>query len=301
MLDPTDNGARSVRHRRMEVDGVSCFYREAGPSDAPVVLLPHGYPCSSYAYRNFMPALADRWRLLAPDFPGNGYSDTAPSFPHDFDGYAGFLERFLELSRVDRLALYLHDFGSQIGLRLAMRHPGRITALIIQNGDVYEDQLGPKYEPLLRYFRNPTAEGRAELAAAVTEGGFEDEFLNGVSPSMAQAVPPDLWKLHWSLMNAERQAIALGVIAGLKDNLDWFPRYQSYLREHQPPSLIVWGVHDGYMPEGAARAYRRDLPSAELHLVQGGHWLLETHLPEVVLHTRNFLEREVPADSRGTR
>jgi pimeloyl-ACP methyl ester carboxylesterase len=291
MLGSTGSDARSVKHRRIEVDGVSCFYREAGSADAPVVLLPHGYPCSSYAFRNFMPALADRWRLLAPDFPGSGYSDTAPSFRHDFDGYAGFLERFLELSHVDRFALYLHDFGSQIGLRLAMRRPERITGLVIQNGDIYEDQLGPKYEPLLRYFRDPSVEARAELAAAVTEGGFEDEFLNGVSPSAAQTVPPDLWKLHWSFMTPERQAIAVRVIAGLKDNLEWFPRYQSYLREHQPPTLIVWGVNDGYMPEGAARAYLRDLPNTELHLIQGGHWLLETHLQEVVVHTRNFLER----------
>lgn len=291
MLDSTDNDGRSVKHRRIEVDGVSCFYREAGPADGPVVLLPHGYPCSSYAFRNVMPALADRWRLLAPDFPGSGYSDTAPSFRHDFDGYARFLERFLELKQMDRFALYLHDFGSQIGLRLAMRHPRRITGLIIQNGDIYEDQLGPKYAPLLRYFRDPTSEARAELAAAVTERGFEDEFLNGVSPSMAQTVPPDLWKLHWSLMTPERQAIAVQVIASLKDNLEWFTRYQEYLHEHQPPTLIVWGVHDGYMPEGAARAYRRDLPAAELHLVDGGHWLLETHLQAVVGHTRKFLER----------
>src|SRR5688572_9103761 len=135
-----------VRHRRIAIDGVDTFYREAGPADAPVLLLPHGYPCSSYEFRNFMPALADRWRLLAPDFPGCGYSDTAPGFRHDFDGYADFLERFLEVTGVKRFALYLHDFGSQIGLRLAMKQPQRVTGLIIQNGDIYEDQLGPKYE-----------------------------------------------------------------------------------------------------------------------------------------------------------
>ncbi len=270
---------------------MSCFYREAGPADAPVVVLPHGYPCSSYAYRSFMPALADGWRLLAPDFPGSGYSDTAPAFRHDFDGYAEFLERFLDHAGVERFALYLHDFGSQIGLRLAMRAPERITALIIQNGDIYEDQLGPKYEPLRRYFRDPTSQARAELAAAISLAGFEDEFLNGVRPSHAPTIPPDLWQLHWSLMTDQRRAIALRVIEGLKDNLTWFPRYQRYLRERKPPTLIVWGIRDGYMPEGAARAYRRDLPNAELHLIDGGHWLLETHLDEVVAHVRAFLGR----------
>jgi pimeloyl-ACP methyl ester carboxylesterase len=293
MLDSIE-GPR-VKHRFLDVAGVRCFYREAGSVDAKVVLLPHGYPCSSYEFRSFMPALADRFRLLAPDFPGSGYSDTAPSFQHDFDGYADFLERFLEQCGVGRFALYLHDFGSQIGLRLAMRHPERVAALIIQNGDIYEDQFGPKYEPLCRYFRDPTPEARAELAEAVTETGFQDEFLNDLDPSLAATVPPDLWKLHWSLMTAERQAIAARVIAGLKDNLAWFPRYQSYLRQHQPPTLIVWGVHDGYMPEGAARAYLRDVPNAELHLIDGGHWLLETHLEEVVRRSRNFLDRVWPS------
>ena len=282
---------RRVRHLHIDLDGVSCFYREAGPVDAPVVLLPHGYPCSSYEFRNFMPALADRWRLLAPDFPGNGYSDTAPRFRHDFDGYADFLEQFLDRTQVQRFALYLHDFGSQIGLRLAMRRPDRVAALIIQNGDVYEDQLGPKYEPLQRYFRNPTPEARAALGEAISEEGFKDEFLNDLRPEQAQCVPPDLWRLHWSLLNDERRAIALDVIAGLKDNVAWFPRYQAYLRADRPPALIVWGPHDGYMPEGAARAYLCDLPEAELHLLDGGHWLLETNLDEVVRLSRDFLGR----------
>jgi pimeloyl-ACP methyl ester carboxylesterase len=135
----------SVRHKTIEVGGVATFYREAGRHDAPVVLLPHGYPCSSYEFRNFMPALADRWRLLAPDFPGCGYSSTPADFPYDFDGYAKFLERFTEALGMRRFALYLHDFGSQIGLRLAIRRPELIAALIIQNGDIYEDQLGPQY------------------------------------------------------------------------------------------------------------------------------------------------------------
>ena len=280
-----------VRHRSVEVGGVNCFYREAGNAEAPVLLLPHGYPCSSYEFRNFMPALADRWRLLAPDFPGCGYSDTASGYRHDFDGYADFLEGFLHVTAVERFALYLHDFGSQIGLRLAMRRPERIAALIIQNGDIYEDQLGPKYEPLQRYFDEPTSEARAKIAQAITREGFEDEFLNDLPPALAELVPPDLWRLHWSLMDAERRAITLRVITGLKDNLAWFPRYQAYLRQHQPATLIVWGAHDGYMPEGAARAYLRDLPDAELHLLEGGHWLLETHLQEVVARCREFLSR----------
>src|ERR671911_890241 len=167
--------ALTVRHKTIDVDGVETFYREAGSEGAPVVLLPHGYPCSSYEFRNFMPALADRWRLLAPDFPGCGYSATPADFPYDFDGYAGFLVRFAESLGVRRFVMYLHDFGSQIGLRLAIKRPERIAALIIQNGDIYEDQLGPQYAPLQDYFRDPTPEARARLGEAVSEDGFRDE------------------------------------------------------------------------------------------------------------------------------
>jgi pimeloyl-ACP methyl ester carboxylesterase len=278
-------------HRDMDLDGVRVFYREAGPPDAPLVLLPHGYPCSSYEFRNYMPSLADRWRLVAPDFPGCGYSDTPDGFRYDFDGYADFLGRFVDRLGAKRFALYLHDFGSQIGLRLAIARPQAIAALIIQNGDIYEDAMGPKYAPLLDYFRNPTPHGRAKLAEAVSEEGFRDEFLNDVRPELAERIAPDLWTLHWSLMTPKRREIAVDVIAGLKENLAWFPRYQAYLREHQPPTLILWGPQDGYMPEASARAYLRDLPDAELHLLDGGHWLLETMLGEAVDLTRGFLGR----------
>ncbi|WP_129791162.1 alpha/beta fold hydrolase [Sphingosinicella sp. CPCC 101087] len=280
-----------MRHKHIDLDGLRIFYREAGASGAPALLLPHGYPCSSYEFRNLMPLLADRWHLIAPDFPGCGYSDTPDGFRYDFDGYAEFLDGFADRLELDRFALYLHDFGSQIGLRLAIRRPERIAALIIQNGDIYEDQLGPKYAPLQEYFAGPTPDGRSKLAEAVSEEGYRDEFLNDVRPELAERIPPDLWKLHWALTTPRRKEIAVDVIAGLKENLDWFPRYQAYLREHRPPALIVWGPQDGYMPEGSARAYLRDLPDAELHLLDGGHWLLETNLEEVASIIRDFLTR----------
>jgi pimeloyl-ACP methyl ester carboxylesterase len=245
-----------------------------------------------------MPALADRWRLVAPDFPGSGYSDTPEGFDHSFDGHAALLDRFVRRLGITRHALYLHDFGSQIGLRLAIRAPERVSAVIIQNGDIYEDQLGPKYAPLREFWRSPTPERRAALAEAVSEEGFKDEFLNAVRPELAERIPADLWKLHWALMTPRRRQIAVELIAGLRENLTWFPRYQAYLREHRPPALIVWGPHDGYMPEGAARAYLRDLPDAELHVLDGGHWLLETNLDEVVTLTRGFLGRQGQTGNR---
>ncbi|HTH11326.1 MAG TPA: alpha/beta fold hydrolase, partial [Acidovorax sp.] len=175
----------AVQHRSLDLNGTEVFLREAGPASAPTLLLPHGYPCSSYEFRQLIPALADRWHLIAPDFPGCGYSGIPNHFRYDFDGYADFLDRLMQRLEVPGFALYLHDFGSQIGLRLAIARPQRITALVIQNGDIYEDALGPKYEPLQAYFRNPTAEAKAKLAEAVSEEGFKDEFLNEVSPEVA--------------------------------------------------------------------------------------------------------------------
>jgi pimeloyl-ACP methyl ester carboxylesterase len=286
----------AVEHKSVNIDGTAVFYREAGPADAPVLLLPHGYPCSSYEFRNFIPALADRWRLIAPDFPGCGYSETPEDFDYSFDGFQRVLSRFVEQLGVQQYALYLHDFGSQIGLRLAIAAPERVTALIVQNGDIYEDVLGPKYQGLKDHWSNPTDETRAVIEAAVSEEGYREEFLNDVSPEVAKRIPPDLWKLHWSLTTPQRKAIHERIIIDLKDNLRWFPRYQEYLRKFQPTTLIVWGPCDGYMPAESARAYLRDLPNAELHILEdAGHWLLETHLEKATRICRDFLERVLTA------
>ncbi len=282
----------AVRHRRIQVGNVDTFYREAGPPDAPVVLLPHGYPCSSYEFRNLMPLLADRWRLVAPDYPGAGYSATPEDFDYSFDGYAQFLDRFVKTLGLSRFALYLHDFGSPIGARLAIMAPERIVAQIIQNGDIpYEDALGPKYAEIEETWTLSEAEMRARLAKAIDEETFKEEFLNALDEERADRIPPDLWKLHWSLVTPKRKEVAIDLIAGLKQNRAWFPAHRQYLATHEPPTLIVWGPHDHYMPEKSARAYLRDLPQAELHLLDGGHWLLETHLDEVSGLMRDFLGR----------
>lgn len=284
--------AALVRHRRITVAGIETFYREAGPPDAPVLLLPHGYPCSSYEFRNLMPRLADRWRLIAPDFPGAGYSGTPDDFDYSFDGYAAWLESFVGAVDVGRFALYLHDFGSPIGARLAIRAPRRVVALIIQNGDIpYEDALGPKYADIEATWSLPPAEMRKALAEAISEKTFKEEFLNDLPPPLADAIPPDLWTLHWSVMTPQRKQIAIDLIAGLRENRAWFPEHRKYLRDFQPPTLIVWGPNDHYMPEKSARAYLRDLPDAELHVLGGGHWLLETHLDQVAALMRDFLGR----------
>ncbi len=172
-----------------------------------------------------------------------------------------------------------------------MRDPARIAALIIQNGDIYEDVLGPKYAGLKEIWKLDRTAGLAKLRDFVSLDHFKDEFLNDVRPELAERIPPDLWELHWTLMTGQRRDHAARIIYDLKDNLAWFPRYQAYLRQHRPPTLILWGPQDGYMPEESGRAYLRDLPDAEFHLLDGGHWLLETNLAEAVELTRQFLER----------
>jgi pimeloyl-ACP methyl ester carboxylesterase len=283
-----------VTHKTVDVDGIRTFYRETGAPDAPVVLLPHGYPSSSFQFRNLMPALADRWRLIAPDLPGFGYTQ-AESFAYTFDGYADFLRRFVDVLGLTRYAIYLQDYGSQFGLRLAISAPERVAALIIQNGDIYEDQHGPKYAPLKKMWANPDPAATAELEKNVSRDGFRAEFLGEVPDEIVHRISPDLWTLSWAQVGTPPGPQNLvQLLADQRSTVAWFPRQQAYLREHRPPTLIVWGPHDGYMPEGAARAYLRDLPDAELHLLDGGHWLLETHLDEVVALLRDFLGRVHP-------
>ncbi|MET9315376.1 alpha/beta hydrolase [Kribbella sp. NPDC003505] len=291
-----------MRHLTTEVAGIETFYRQSGPDDAPILLLPHGYPGSSFVYWHLLTALSDRWRVIAPDLPGFGYSATPDpaEFGYTFDDYAEFLSHFVERLELESYAIWLHDYGSQFGLRLAMNAPDRVAGLIIQNGDIYEDAFGPKYDGLRELWANPGPDSRRGIAAHVSLDGFRDEFAGGLPQHVADRVPPDLWTLHWSLMGTpERIANLVRLLEDQPKTLRWFERQQAYLREHQPPTLIVWGRHDGYMPENSAHAYHRDHPNAELHLFDGGHWLLETHLGEVLPLVRDFLDRIQPPNRHG--
>ncbi|MBB2992969.1 pimeloyl-ACP methyl ester carboxylesterase [Mycolicibacterium iranicum] len=292
----------AVTHRTVDVDGIATFVREAGPPDAPIVLLPHGYPASSFVYRGLMAALGDRWRLVAPDLPGFGYSATPPAteFGYTFDAYSAFLQRFVDVVGLDRYVIWLHDYGSQFGFRLALHAPERVAGLVIQNGDIYEDAFGPKYEFLRRSWDDPGPQARRRIADHVTPAGFRSEFTGELPPDVADRVSPDLATLHWTLMNTpERIANLIRLLEDQPSTLAWFAEEQRYLREHRPPTLIVWGPHDGYMPQESAWAYRRDLPDVPVHLLGGGHWLLETHLPEVVSLVSAFLSEIHPPHGGG--
>lgn len=208
-----------------------------------------------------MPALGDRWRTVAFDWPGFGYSDTPDpaAFEYDFDAYARVLRDVADALELHRYALWLHDYGSQIGLRHAIAYSDRIAALVVQNGDIYEDALGPKYQSIKNYWADKNAANHLPLEEAVSEDGFRHEFIGEVGDAVKRLVPPDLWKLHWLLMNTPvRRALCVGLMEKLEANLAWFPRYQAYLREHRPPAMILWGPEDGYMPTPAAEASALD-------------------------------------------
>lgn len=283
-----------VHHESVVVNGIQTFYRESGPSDAPVLLLPHGYPASSFVFRELMAALGDRWRTIAPDLPGFGYSATpsAEHFAYTFDAYADFLRAFVDELGLTSYVIWLHDYGSQFGFRLALSAPSRVAGLVIQNGDIYEDAFGPKYEFLRESWNNPGPAARRRIAEHVTLKGFRSEFAGELPDDVAPRVSPDLATLHWSLMSTpERIANLIRLLEDQPSTLAWFDRERAYLRDHRPPTLIVWGPHDGYMPEQSALAYLRELPDVDIHLLGGGHWLLETHLGDVVPLVRRFLDR----------
>jgi pimeloyl-ACP methyl ester carboxylesterase len=287
---PTPRDLRTT-HRTVEVDGLTIFYREAGPRDAPTILLLHGFPTSSHMFRNLIPALADRFHLVAPDYPGFGNSSMpAPAaFEYTFDRLATVLERFTERLGLSRYSLYVQDYGAPIGFRLAVRHPERVQALVIQNGNAYEEGLGDFWKPLKAYWRDPSEANRAVLAPSLELEATRWQYTNGVR--QPELVSPDNWLVDQYLLDRPgSKAIQLQLFYSYGSNPPLYPRWQEYFRRHQPPTLIVWGRNDAIFPAEGAHPYRRDLKDVELHLLDTGHFALEEDGDEIARLMRRFLE-----------
>lgn len=288
-----------VHHRTIEADGLKIFYRESGPKDAPVVLLLHGFPTSSHMYRDLIPQLAGRYRVIAPDLPGFGFSE-APArgtYPYTFDALAQTVERFTDALGLDRYALYVFDYGAPVGLRLAMSRPERVTALISQNGNAYEEGLSSGWEPLQRYWREPTPAHRDALRQILTLESTQWQYTHG-SPDPS-VIAPETWTLDQSLLDRPGMTeIQLDLFADYRSNVALYPHFQAYFRERRPPTLAVWGRNDPYFLPAGAEAFRRDNPDAEVRLVDGGHFALETHLSEISVILLEFLDRTLAASSR---
>jgi pimeloyl-ACP methyl ester carboxylesterase len=286
----------NVYHRTVEIDGLDVFYREAGSRHAPGVLLLHGFPSSSFMFRHLLPALADRYRVVAPDYPGFGYSafPSAEQFEYTFENHARIVDGFTRAVGLDRYALYLHDYGCPIGLRLALLHPDRVSALVVQDGNAYEEGLGPQWDTAKAYWREPTPENRRRLPEWLTAQGTQEQYTAGIPPEQIPLCAPDTWTLDWMLMsrpgNVEMQ---FALFTDYRTNVAMYPRFQEFFRKHRPPALIIWGRHDVYFDVAEADCYRRDLPEAEVHVLDAGHKALETHCSEIAHLIRDFLVRKL--------
>lgn len=280
----------TVRYRTQAVDDVTVFYREAGPKTAPVLLLLHGFPTSSHMFRDLIPLLADRYRVIAPDLPGFGATQAPPrgQFAYTFDSLARVIDGFTEALGLDRYALYVFDYGAPVGLRLAAAHPERVTALISQNGNAYLDGFSDEWAPWQAYWREPSAENREACRASLSAEAIETwQYRTGADP---QRLSPDGYTLDIALMSRPgAEEIQLDLIYDYRTNVERYPAFQAYFRQHRPPFLAVWGRHDpAFLPAGA-EAYKRDLPHGHVHLLDAGHFALETHAAEIAAILREFL------------
>jgi pimeloyl-ACP methyl ester carboxylesterase len=282
----------TTHHRFAEIAGRRIFYREAGPSDAPAVVLLHGTPASSHMYRNLIPALADRYHVIAPDYPGFGHSD-APStdeFEYTFDALADHVDGLLDHLGLQRYSLYVQDYGAPVGWRLVLRHPERIAAIVTQNGNAYvEGFVGDAMEPLFAYGRDRSEANAKALRELVSIDGLKWQYTHGVSDPTV--VDPDVWvNAHAAVASGEAAIqIQLALFADYITNVDLYPQVHEYFRRSQVPVLAAWGRNDEIFGPAGALAFGRDLPKAEINLLDGGHFLLESRLDAVVTLMRPFL------------
>ena len=281
-----------THYKTVPIDDVSIFYREAGNATAPTLLLLHGFPTSSHMYRNLIPVLADRYHVVAPDLPGFGFSD-APDrtrFKYTFEHLADVIDRFTEVLGLQRYALYVFDYGAPVGFRLAVRHPDRITALISQNGNAYEEGLSAGWNPIQRYWREPTPENRAALLDFLKPDTTRFQYVHGV-PDGTQ-VAPESYTLDVALLaRPGNTEIQLDLFLDYRSNVRAYGAFQAYFRAHQPPLLATWGTHDPFFLPAGAEAFKRDLPNADIRFYDTGHFALETHVAEIGEAIRAFLAR----------
>lgn len=284
-----------VHHRTATVRGHEVHYREAGPLDAPVLLLLHGFPSSSHMFRDLIPLLADRYRVIAPDHIGFGRSaaPAAGEFPYTFDELAAVTGQFTDQLGLTEYALYIQDYGAPIGLRLALAHPDRVTAIITQNGNAYEEGLGKEaWAPVLALIADRTPETEAPVLDISSPDGIRWQYLHGVPDDQRELVSPDAYEHDAALMSRPGQPeIQLDLISDYGSNFALYPAFQEYFRTSQVPLLAVWGAHDEIFVPAGALAFQRDLPKAEIHLLPTGHFALETHADQIARIMRDFLGR----------
>lgn len=280
-----------------KVEGLDIFYREAGPADAPVVLLLHGFPTSSHMFRNLIPALADCYHVIAPDYPGFGES-SAPDhskFAYTFAHYADIVDDLLGQIGAQQYAMYVMDYGAPVGYRLALKHPERVTALIVQNGNAYDEGLKEFWDPIKAYWADGSEAHREALSFLVAPQTTKFQYTDGVAD--VSRIDPDNWEHDQALLDRPgNKDIQLDLFHDYGSNVPLYPQFQAFFRERKPPTLIVWGKNDKIFPADGAGPYLRDMPDAELHLIDTGHFALEDKADEMVPLIRDFLAHKLPTD-----
>ncbi len=283
-----------VHNKTLEVNGVEIFYREAGSKDSPTILLLHGYPTSSHMFRNLIRDLSDSYHLIAPDYPGFGNSEQPPmdEFEYSFDNMAVIVEGFLEKLNIDKYSIYLMDYGAPIGFRIAVKYPERVEALIIQNGNAYEEGLKDFWIPIKKYWNEYTIENGKPLEGFHSLDGLKWQYTHGVRN--VETISPDNWNLDLNhLTREENNEIQLAMFYDYRTNVPLYPSWQEYFRVYQPPTLIVWGKNDYIFPSDGAYPYKNDLINLEFHLLNTGHFALEEDGDKIALFIREFLQTNV--------
>jgi pimeloyl-ACP methyl ester carboxylesterase len=283
-----------IRYCNVAVDGLNFFYREAGDPKAPTLLLLHGFPTSSHMFRNLLPLLSDRYHLVAPDLPGFGFSDSPDParFSYTFDSLARVIDRFTETVGLKRYAIYVFDYGAPVGFRLALAHPERVSAIISQNGNAYEEGLSDGWNPIQKYWQEPIEANRAALREFLKPQTTRWQYVHGVSDE--SRVAPESYTLDSALLaRPGNDEIQLDLFLDYASNVAMYPEFQKYLRNHQPSLLAVWGKNDPFFLPPGAEAFRRDNRNAEVRFFDTGHFALETHVDEIAAAIRDFLGRKL--------
>jgi pimeloyl-ACP methyl ester carboxylesterase len=286
----------TISYHTADVDGLKIFYREAGRTDAPALLLLHGFPTSSHMFRNLIPLLADRFHIVAPDLPGFGQSDlpSRDAFPYTFAKLAEVVGRFTELVNLKRFAIYIFDYGAPVGLRMAVKHPDRIIAIVSQNGNAYEEGLSDGWNPVRTYWREPTKANRDALRTFLSPETTFWQYTHGVSD--LSAVSPDGYSLDdFYMARPGAHEAQLDLLLDYASNVALYPTFKAYFRDRKPPLLAVWGRNDPFFLPAGAEAFRRDIPGADVRFFDTGHFALETHCGEIAAAIRDLIGRMAAA------